>query len=478
MKPEVDNTFCWYPFTLLALKEWNMYQGIMNASPCCNSIRPETPDPLNIKNKLMNNPDSIMPYEIFHGEEMESIRQAMREGHRHPSCETCWKIEDRGSTSSYRLLSQPSGRNTTWETEQDLIGKPELRSIDFAFGENCNLRCRMCGPGLSNKLRADYKFFIENNMDTSGMAQYDWRREWSSKHRRFKNMSPEQQMKTVIENDVWLRPNTETEVINWKHGRQWQNILDNIHTLNHIKATGGETLLTKPFQEFVDHAIEKDVAKNIMLEFHTNATKFTDTWIEKFRHFNGLFLNLSIDSVGKNYEYCRYPMLWNKVDASLRRLLDKLEPISQERELPIIRNFSFNPVISVLNAHSLPALFDYQTELVKNYTCFEHTVFWVDLLWPDDKYINVRFLPPHVKQNLLNMYEQIPIKAIDGGRGQITPQVEVVCNHISSHLDYEPTEQDRQNMHREIPLFDKSRNQSYNDYLHQEIIEFLETPRA
>lgn len=84
MKPEVDNTFCWYPFTLLALKEWHKDWGIVNASPCCNSIRPETPDPLNIKPKLKSSPDSIMPYDIFHGEEMESIRQAMREGHRHP----------------------------------------------------------------------------------------------------------------------------------------------------------------------------------------------------------------------------------------------------------------------------------------------------------------------------------------------------------------------------------------------------------
>jgi hypothetical protein len=43
-------------------------------------------------------------------------------------------------------------------------------------------------------------------------------------------------------------------------------------------------------------------------------------------------------------------------------------------------------------------------------------------------------------------------------------------------LDYTPTEQDRLDMLREITLFDKSRNQCYNDYLHPDIIEFLETP--
>ena len=197
----------------------------------------------------------------------------------------------------------------------------------------------MCQPGLSNKLRADYKFFIENRMDTQGLAQYDWRKNWHIDT----SDDPEQAVQHMLNNDVWLRKETETEVLNWRDdSAQWQNILDNIHTLNHIKATGGETLLTKPFQQFVDHAIAQGVAGNIMLEFHTNATKFTDTWIEKFSQFDGLFLNLSIDSIGKNYEYCRYPMLWDKVDASLRRLLDRLEPLRTPKNLPIIRNFSFN----------------------------------------------------------------------------------------------------------------------------------------
>jgi hypothetical protein len=32
-------------------------------------------------------------------------------------------------------------------------------------------------------------------------------------------------------------------------------------------------------------------------------------------------------------------------------------------------------------------------------------------------------------------------------------------------------------MLKEVTAFDKSRNQTYNDYLHADIIEFLETPR-
>ena len=45
----------------------------------------------------------------------------------------------------------------------------------------------------------------------------------------------------MLNNDVWLRKETETEVLNWRDdSAQWQNILDNIHTLNHINVDRGE----------------------------------------------------------------------------------------------------------------------------------------------------------------------------------------------------------------------------------------------
>ena len=36
----------------------------------------------------------------------------------------------------------------------------------------------MCMPGLSNKLRIDYQHFVENNIDTSGIHGFDYKRYW------------------------------------------------------------------------------------------------------------------------------------------------------------------------------------------------------------------------------------------------------------------------------------------------------------
>jgi len=475
MQPDKDNTFCWYPFSLLALKEWNRDKGIMNATPCCNSIRPETPDPIGIKQKLRDNPNSIMPYDIFHGEEMESIRQAMREGRRHDACTTCWRMEDRAreegdTVSSYRMQSLPPGFLRDEETDQALINNPQLRSIDFAFGEHCNLRCRMCMPGLSNKLRADYKYFVDNNIDTAGIQQYDYRATWPG-------VSRDELSKKNL--NMW--PGATNEVYNWADNAQWRNILDNIHTLTHIKATGGETLLSKPFIEFMDTAIERGVAKQILLEFHTNATKFTDANIEKLKQFEGITLNLSIDSVGKNYEYIRYPMLWDKLDSSLRNLLEKTKNskslrdtrLLEENRSPLIKNFSFNVVLSALNAHYMPELLNYQYSLIKEYNQIEYSIFYVDLLWPENKFINVKFLSKEIKQDLIDMYQDL---GKTEHAKKIVTQMDVAISFLKQNLDFPVTDQDRQNMLREITVFDKSRNQCYSEYLHPDIIKFLESP--
>lgn len=475
MQPKHDNTFCWYPFHMLALKEWRQGQGIINAAPCCNSLRPETLDPLNIKQRLKT--EKLTAEEIFHGETMSEIRQYMLEGKRHPACNTCWRIEDRAENNdaySYRIMSSEPGRLQGYEINQERISDPQLQTIDFAFGENCNLRCRMCSPGLSNKLRLDYQYFYENKLDSAGINGFDYELEHDAIRKKAEELGIVLS-KTVDEIDYDLKYSS-TETVHWDGGKQWQNILDNIHNLKHIKATGGETLVSKPFEEFLDTAIERGVAKNIYLEFHTNGTKFTNSMIEKLLQFEALHLNFSIDSVGKNYEYIRYPMLFDKVDNSIRNLLQKTHgKLASCGIMPFIKNFSFNVVLTALNAHYMKDLHKYQETLYAEYGRWpEYCTFYVDLLWPENKFTNVQFLTPAIKKDLIAQYTEIQ-DSIDLHHGV---QIDTAVNFLKEWCDYEPTEQDRLNMLREVTVFDMSRNQSYRDYLHPDIIEYLETPRG
>lgn len=439
------------------------------------------PDPLNNHIELISNPDTITAEEIFHGKTMNEIREYALTNRRHPSCATCWKMEENGNGDdvySYRLDSMPPGllKITDEDELDDLIENPKLSSIDFAFGENCNLRCRMCQPGLSNKLRLDYQYFADNNVDTSGIQGFDWqkRRDTIIKENSLTELSLEEQKRT----DQELYIGGEYQVYNWKDGKQWENILDNIHNLKHIKATGGETLMSKPFIQFLDTAIETGASKNIMLEFHTNATKFSNENIEKLKKFDGLVLNCSIDGYGKNYEYIRYPMKFSVLEKSLRNILESVKDINYKRTpYGFIKNFSFNVVLSVLNAHYLEDLVEFHYSLHKEYgrKSNEFAVFFLDLLWPEEKYINVKFLPKHIKLDLIEKFKNIKENYSHNNDYYHTNMISGI-SFLEANLDLEITEQHRLNMLKEIKVFDMSRNQCYNDYIHPDIIEFLETP--
>lgn len=441
MKPEKTNTFCYYPFYQIALKQWDK-QGIVNAAPCCNAIRPWNVDPLKLNNKIQ----TVTAKDIFHGSEMSSIREDMLNNKRNSACQTCWKMEDEGSTS-YRLYSKPDeALETTPDEEPDfssMIDNPELICIDFGFGDNCNLRCRMCQPGLSNKLRKDYKYFVENDSDTSGIVGFDY---------------------VLYPVREWKEKNSEHTVLYWPDDSfQWKSITDNIQTLRKIRATGGETTISKPFIEFLDKAIEKDVAKQIALDFHTNATKFTDDLIGKLLQFKAMYLHFSIDSYGKNYEYIRYPMTWKALDASVLNLLDKTS------ESTAAIKIQFTIVISALNAFNVAEIHNYYASLKKKYHWITFD-FWIDFLWPEDKFINIKFLPRELKQELIDYLNE----TFEYNR--TNAEYSHIVSFLEANLDLEIIDTHRQNMLREIVLFDNARNQKYRDYIDPRICKFLETP--
>lgn len=436
--PEKTNTFCYYPFTQLSLKAWSNGAGIINAAPCCNSSRPETPDPLHNGTRIKQN--KLTALEIFHSSDMDELRHALLNNTQHPACTTCWKMEN-NNLKSYRFNSSPP------DPEDFDIDNPKLQCIDFGFGEHCNLRCRMCQPAASNKLRTDYNYFVKNNLDTTGIAGFDYKNDIKNKDMNY---------------TFHTKENSHNETLYWDNGTQWEDILANIHLLKSIKATGGETTIAKPFLQFIDVAIETDNAKNIILEFHSNATKFTKTFIKKLLKFKYVRFNLSIDSTGKNYEYIRYPMKWDILNNSVNNLIDEF--IEKEK----MANIELTSVISILNAYDIPDLMKWwQSNFLKNENILT-SFFYIDLLWPENKFINIKFLSREIKEELIEQFS-----SIENNRNT---NITHISGYLKTHLNYQVTDTDRKNMLREVTLFDKVRNQSYKDYLNPKIIKFLETP--
>ena len=144
--------------------------------------------------------------------------------------------------------------------------------------------------------------------------------------------------------------------------------------------------------------IERGVAKNITLKFHTNLTvtpsKFFDVWSE----FKCIRPNISIDGVGKLYEYVRYPAKWSIVSQNIEELLD----LSSKMDIYI----DVHTVFSSFNAHDIPNLIEYFSQYGdhKAISAFPYTI-WVD----NPAYANSQLIP----QSSKNRIEQRCIAAIE-----------------------------------------------------------------
>jgi MoaA/NifB/PqqE/SkfB family radical SAM enzyme len=443
MKPEKDNTFCYFPFSQLALKDWDAGHGIVNAAPCCNIARRDI-DTLGLKDKLSKRTD-ITPEQIFQSKSMKQLRTDMLNGVKNPICDTCWKKEDLNKENPWspRLYSYKPDPEDFDHTN------PRLQAIDFGLGENCNLRCRMCSPDLSNKLRIDQKYAFESD---------------------FKFVSDESSVgfKTTVSQSESTKSKTcHTDVLYFeRNSTAWQWVMNNVSQLKMIRATGGEIFIERAYIELLDKAISKDVAKNITLHFHTNATKFSKSMIDRLTQFKILEPIFSIDSVGKNYEYIRHPMSWDKLEKSVQLFVEQLHNQSY--------NFGNNVAYSSLNAHYIEDLYDWLVDTIYNSTHNKITTLNISDVTPVRKGTNIARLPVSLRRDIIALlskvkaknqnHELVLLNDIDQAISLYTQSIEQEYDRTESALKF----------YEEVFFFDCSRNQSYHDYLHADICEFLD----
>ena len=115
-----------------------------------------------------------------------------------------------------------------------------------------------------------------------------------------------------------------------------------------------------------------------------------------------------------------------------------------------------NCVLSVLNCFDLYKLFNYFDD--------NDISIFVDLLVPEDKFISVKFLSKELKEKLIYEYSSYNSDRIN---------LNDAINFLKKDIDLESNDDSNKNMLREILLFDKSRDQTYKNYLSKEIINFL-----
>jgi len=290
---------CALPFVHYSIKPNNQIK------PCCRFMtflpeHQEEFDPISVET---HSPDAAL-----NSEPMQRIRQAMLKGKEIPGCGKCYKEE--AATG----VSMRTSANLLWDASQYLTGKTELRYLEVAFGNYCNLSCRTCGSGLSTS--------------------------WHDADLKLKKHYPEREH---------ARPILDVE-FNWKPA--------DFNFVEEIKFTGGEPMLHPNFTKFLDVIIEGNNESHIVLDIFTN-TSWTpkEKVLSRLRKFKHVKIWLSIDGVGPTQDYVRNGSTWDKVNESADTWC------CMERDLPDTFSIVLTPTLNMYNVIHFMRVVEWWTQL-------------------------------------------------------------------------------------------------------------------
>jgi hypothetical protein len=189
-------------------------------------------------------------------------------------CERC-KLDEESGIESKRQLDY-----TRWEKDyQEYKDDKKFITGSIAFGNTCQLKCIMCGPGASSKWRKEYKDVY--NIDTKSLEHLD--EEFS------------------------------------------QKIYDKMPHAIHLDIPGGEPFLsmTKIQKSLLQKYIDSGNSKHMSLHYTTNAQLFPDDeWWLLWTKFKQVDIQLSVDGVEQQYEYIRFPADWNTLETNAKKYVE------------------------------------------------------------------------------------------------------------------------------------------------------------
>jgi len=267
--------------------------------PCCRfRMDKDTEKENNLNSKLLK--------DIFEDNFMNDVRSKMMSGEKVPGCIRCYQEEESGKRSLRERY------NDMHELHPDNLindlDKPEIRWLELAIGNDCNLSCRMCD------------------------SRYAWK---------------------------WFDDEKEMYGTTWSKDKRTKSDISSVdpflNKIVHIKFTGGEPLIIPDHFKLLDKLSQQETVKDMYLNYSTNLTiePKRDT-IEKWKKFKYIEIAASFDAIGDTWELIRYPSKWKDAE----RVIQKFFVLTHEFDCRI----GLRSTVSVNNILNMPESFEWWIE--------------------------------------------------------------------------------------------------------------------
>lgn len=300
-------------------------------------------------------------------EPMRAARMSMMGTTPNSICSRCYHEQEYGGTSRRHKCNQKSVIFTKTAFDESYNQSPGYKKFELSrvnhgaysgmpidlhidLGNYCNLACKMCRPQASSTIAVQEVKW--GNIDAKQYVGTDWTRD---------------------------------ELV-------WSRVLDELATitnLNNIHFMGGETLITRRFEEFIDFMIERG-RTDLNFSFVTNGTSFNKSLLDKLKKFNRIGIEVSIETVTGHNSYQR-----QGTDTVL-----VLNNIDQYLEYCNGTNITLTarPAISALTIGQYHTLLRY---------CLEKKIMVKSLWVTKPEFLNAQILPNSIRQQYIADYKKL-----------------------------------------------------------------------
>jgi MoaA/NifB/PqqE/SkfB family radical SAM enzyme len=104
-----------------------------------------------------------------------------------------------------------------------------------------------------------------------------------------------------------------------EHSFLYGELLNPPGDIRNLKLVGGEPLLVKETVNMIEYLANEGAPEKLVLSFTTNGTVFDDRFFKTASRFKKVVIAVSLDGVGKLFEYIRHGAKWSTVTENLRR---------------------------------------------------------------------------------------------------------------------------------------------------------------
>ena len=350
--------------------------------------------------------------DIFHSDYMNDLREQFLRGEKPKGCETCWIDESNGYQSKREIYN---GIFSSQGLEVDTKAVNEY-PIDYQIiiSNACNLKCRSCGTSHSTQWQKEI-----NNLPEVTVGANDYVHKFLMPHGQ-----------PGGNDSIFLK-----DLENW------------VDKVKRLEIVGGEPFYIEKWKTVLELLVEKGYSSKIDLAMSSNASIFNEELLTKIcKNFKAVGIGLSVDGMGKMYEYLRKNGNWEETRDNCFKYYEVYKRLNK----PGI-SFNYTYTISWLNAYSLPEFHDWVKENTPEFRIWNNIVHY-------PKHMSITMLPNSEKQRIEDKW-----KTYDWGKYQSD-----IDSVIRFMWNTECSDEEIKAQYRNFIFFDHVRGESTYDIVKQD----------